>query len=49
MHYDPFEVEVITEQAVSTQQKILTAVLAVYFLVSASSIGLVLFYSLFRP
>jgi hypothetical protein len=45
MHYDPFEVQVITEPKVSTQQKIITSLLVGYLLLSVSGVALALYFS----
>lgn len=46
MKHEPFRVEVITEAPVTTTQRIITAILTVYYLLSASSIAAVLWLTL---
>lgn len=44
MPFDPFVVEVITKERTTTVQKILTAVLTVYFFASSSSVAIALYF-----
>lgn len=46
MHYKPFEVEVITKEKVTTQQKTITAILVVYYFTAVFSIAAGLYVNL---
>lgn len=46
MHYDPFKVEVITETKTTTLQKLLTAILLVYFSAAFSAVVMSLYFLL---
>lgn len=44
MPFDPFTVEVITKEHVTTAQKILTAVVSAYFFVGGSSVAIAIYF-----
>lgn len=46
MHYDPFKVQVTTEEQVTTAQQIITSVLVVYYFSGVLSIAAALFVNL---
>jgi|GEM_PF-5336610 len=46
MHYDPFEVQVITEEKVTTSQRIITALLVAYYFAGVLSIAAALYVNL---
>lgn len=46
--HDSFEVQVVTEERITTTQRIVTAVLTVYFLFAAGGIAVALFFSFSR-
>ena len=43
MPFDPFVVEVITQERVTTAQKILTAVVSIYFFAGGSSVAIAIY------
>lgn len=46
MHYEPFKVEVITQEKVTTAQEIITALLVVYYFAGVFSIAAALYINL---
>jgi len=46
MYSDPFIVDTVTEEKVTTQQKVITGVLIATFVISISAIAVALYYSL---
>ncbi len=46
MYSDPFIVDTVTEEKVTTRQKVITGLLLTTFVISISAIAIALYYSL---